>query len=108
MTPPCATLRQLIDANQRVIVFTESGRPGVAWLHPTLGTIQETPYTFHQPSDFSCRPNRGDTTGSLFQINHWIETTPAPKPTNAALVNATMPSSPGPGSASGRGATCPT
>jgi hypothetical protein len=88
VTPPWATLRQLIDANQRVIVFTESGRPGVAWLHPTLGTIQETPYTFHQPSDFSCRPNRGDTTGSLFQINHWIETTPAPKPSNAALVNA--------------------
>ncbi len=80
VTPPWATLRQLIDANQRVIVFTESGRPGVAWLHPTLGTIQETPYTFHQPSEFSCRPNRGDTTGSLFQINHWIETTPAPKP----------------------------
>ena len=88
VTPPWPTLRQLVDANQRVIVFTESGRPGVPWLHPTVGTIQETPYTFHQPSDFSCRPNRGDTTGSLFQINHWIETTPAPKPSNAALVNA--------------------
>ena len=57
---------------------------------------------------FSCRPNRGDTTGSLFQINHWIETTPAPKPTNAALVNAYDALRRGPGSASGRGATCPT
>ena len=37
---------------------------------------------------FSCRPNRGGTGGSLFQINHWIETLPAPKPSNAAIVNA--------------------
>ena len=88
VTGPWPTLRQLIEANQRLIVFTESGRPGVLWLHPTLGTIQETPYTFHQPSDFSCKPNRGGDTGSLFQINHWIETTPAPRPSNAALVNA--------------------
>jgi hypothetical protein len=88
VTGPWPTLRQLILANQRLIVFTESGRPGVTWLHPTLGTIQETPYTFHQPADFSCKPNRGGDTGSLFQINHWIETTPAPRPSNAAIVNA--------------------
>jgi hypothetical protein len=49
---------------------------------------QETPYTFHAPEEFSCRPNRGGTSGSLFLMNHWIETTPAPRPTNAAVVNA--------------------
>jgi hypothetical protein len=82
------TLRQLILTNQRLIVFTESGKPGVPWLYPTLGTIQETPYTFHKIEDFSCRTNRGGDTGALFQINHWIETTPAPRPSNAAIVNA--------------------
>jgi len=86
--PPWPTLRELIQANQRVIVFIESGRPGVSWLHPTLGTIQETPYTFHKPEDFSCRPNRSGTEGSLFLMNHWIETTPAPKPSMAEQVNA--------------------
>jgi hypothetical protein len=60
----------------------------VSWLHPAFVSIQETPYTFHKPEDFSCRPNRGGTSGSLFQINHWIETTPAPQPTNAEIVNA--------------------
>jgi hypothetical protein len=40
------------------------------------------------PQDFSCRPNRGGTAGPLFQINHWVETTPAPKPSNAEIVNA--------------------
>ena len=82
------TLGELVAANQRLIVFIESGQSGVPWLHATTGIIQETPYTFHKPEDFSCRPNRGGTEGSLFLINHWIETTPAPRATNAATVNA--------------------
>ena len=49
--------------------------------------IQETPYHFGAPGEFSCAPHRGGTTGSLFQINHWIDTTPTPKPSNAAIVN---------------------
>jgi hypothetical protein len=85
---PWPTLRRLVDDNQRLIVFTESGRPGVPWMHPAFESIQETPYSFHKPEDFSCRPNRGGSSGSLFQINHWIETTPAPQPTNAEVVNA--------------------
>jgi len=69
-------------------VFIESGQSGVSWLHGTVGEIQETPYTFRKVEDFSCRPNRGGTEGSLFLINHWIETTPAPRASNAAIVNA--------------------
>jgi hypothetical protein len=88
VAPPWPTLRALIDGGRRLIVFLESGRPGVPWLHPAFATIQETPYTFHQPEDFSCAPNRGGTAGSLFQINHWIESAPTPLPKNAAIVNA--------------------
>jgi hypothetical protein len=86
--PPWPTLRQLAESRQRVVVFLESGKPGVEWMHPAFQAIQETPYTFHQPTEFTCVANRGGTGGSLFQINHWIETTPMPKPTNAAIVNA--------------------
>ena len=85
---PWPTLGQLVAANQRLIVFIESGQSGVAWLHGTVGEIQETPYSFHKPEDFSCRPNRGGTEGSLFLVNHWIETTPAPRASNAQVVNA--------------------
>jgi hypothetical protein len=88
MSAPLPTLRQLIDSDQRLVVFIESGRPGVYWLHPAFATFQETPYSFHRPKNFSCRPNRGGTSGALFQINHWIETTPAPRPTIADTVNA--------------------
>jgi hypothetical protein len=86
--PPWPTLGELIDSGERVIVFIESGHPGVPWLRPTIGNIQETPYSFYTPEEFSCAPNRGGTNGSLFQINHWIQTTPNPQPSNAAMVNA--------------------
>jgi len=85
---PWPTLRDMVAANRRVIVFLESGATGVPWMRPTLGTIQETPYDFKTPADFSCAPNRGGTTGSLFQINHFITTVPAPKIANAESVNA--------------------
>jgi hypothetical protein len=87
-TGPWPTLRQLVDLDQRLIVFTESGRGGAPWLLPAFDAFQETPYSFKMPEDFSCKPNRGGTAGSLFQINHWLETTPAPRPTNAEVVNA--------------------
>jgi hypothetical protein len=86
--PPWPTLRQLIASGQRAVVVIESGKPGVPWLFPAYPTFRETPYTFHNPDDFSCRPNRGGDTGSLFLLNHWIDTVPTPKPSNAAIVNA--------------------
>jgi len=88
VTPPFPTLREMIDSDQRLVVFGENDTSGVPWYHPAFETIQETPYTFHTLQDFSCRPNRGGSTAPLFQINHWIETTPTPKPSNAAIVNA--------------------
>ena len=82
------TLRELIAREERVVVLIESGRPGVPWLLPAFAVMQETPYTFRSAGDtLSCAPNRGGTAGSLFQLNHWIETTPAPRPSNAAVVN---------------------
>ena len=88
LSQPVPTLRQMIDWGQRLVVFIESGKPGVPWLRPAWEAMQETPYTFHKPEDFSCRANRGPRTAPFFQINNWIETTPAPRPSNAEIVNA--------------------
>ncbi len=85
---PWPTLGSLVMTGQRVLVFLESGTPGVPWIRPAFDHIQETPYTFHEPAEFTCRPNRGGTDGEWFQMNHWIETTPAPRPSNAQIVNA--------------------
>jgi hypothetical protein len=87
--PPWPTLREMIDSRQRVLVSLESGRPGVPWLRAGYeGLLQETPYHFTRPSEMSCAANRGGTAGSLFLMNNWIDTTPSPKPSNAAIVNA--------------------
>ena len=86
--PPWPTLREMAATDQRVLVCMENQSDGVPWIHPAFGTYQETPYFFLKPEDFSCAPNRGGTTAPLFQINHWIQTAPAPKPSNAEIVNA--------------------
>ena len=86
--PPWPTLREMVESDQRVLVMAENQTAGVDWYHPAFEVLQETPYTFHDPSEFSNRPNRGGAGGSLLLMNHWIESTPMPKPSNAAVVNA--------------------
>jgi len=82
-------LRELIGRDERVVVLIESGRRDVPWLLPAFAVLQETPYTFPTAGDtLSCAPNRGGTSGSLLQVNHWIQTTPAPRPSNATIVNS--------------------
>jgi hypothetical protein len=85
---PWPTLREIIDEGQRVVVLAENRWEGVPWYHGAFEVCQETPYGFKTPEEFSNRPNRGGTGGSLLLMNHWIETTPTPLPSNAAIVNA--------------------
>ncbi len=86
--PPWPTLREMVERDERVVVFAENDAEGVPWYHVTTGVIQETPYGFKDPSEFSNKPNRGDKKGSLLLMNHWIQTAPAPLPSNAEIVNA--------------------
>ena len=55
--------------------------------HQAFEVLQETPYRFERPEELSCRANRGGTSGSLFQINHWLTTTPTARPSNAEIFN---------------------
>jgi hypothetical protein len=79
---------ELVETDQRVIVMAENDTTGVSWYHPAFEVCQETPYGFRDTTQFSNQPNRGGTGGSLLLMNHWIETVPAPKPSNAAIVNS--------------------
>jgi len=85
---PWPTLRQMAETDQRVVVMAENDCGDVPWYHKASEVMQETPYTFHDTTEFSEQPNRGGTSGSLLLMNHWIESTPMPKPSNAAVVNA--------------------
>ena len=86
--PPWPTLREMVESDQRVLVLAEHDAAGVDWYHPAFEVMQETPYKFENPSEFSNRPGRGGTSGSLMLMNHWIESVPSPKPSDAAIVNA--------------------
>ena len=88
--PPWPTLRELIERGQRAVMMFEHGPgdPAVPWYRDAYALMQETPYHFTDRSQFSCRPNRGPRDASLFLLNHWIDTSPAPRPSNAAVVNA--------------------
>jgi hypothetical protein len=88
VTAPWPTLREMVDSDQRVVVLGENNTEGVPWYHPAFEVCQETPYRFLDPSEFSNKPGRGGASGSLLLMNHWIETTPTPLPSNAEIVNA--------------------
>ena len=54
--------------------------------------MQETPYRFADAPRPGGRrlvpPNRGGDAGSLLLVNHWVDTSPAPRKTIARVVNA--------------------
>jgi hypothetical protein len=88
VTPPWPTLREMVETDQRVLVLAENNVEGVPWYHLAFDVYQETPYRFLDPSEFSNKPGRGGTSAPLLLMNHWIETTPTPLPSNAEKVNA--------------------
>jgi hypothetical protein len=89
--PP--TLRRLIDQGTPVVVFAENKTdPKYPWYHQQFGYVQETPFDFKTPKALlpppSCRPERGRPDNPLFLLNNWVETAPAPRPSNAEIVNS--------------------
>ena len=83
------TLQEMIDAGTRVVVLMENRGGGdlFPWLIPGFDVVQDTPYLFESPDQFSCEPNRGDPDASLFLVNHWIDDWRR-VPQNSRLVNS--------------------
>lgn len=83
------TLGAMIEAGTRVVVTAENAAPPPAWLHHAWDLIWDTPYTFHDPAEFSCDPNRGTPGSGLLLVNHWISTdADLPDADAAAAANA--------------------
>lgn len=76
----------MIDSGQRVIVMAEVEGPPPAWYGHVWDYTMETPYSFSDPSQFSCAPNRGGTGKPFFLMNHWIERV-SPSRIDAQIVN---------------------
>jgi hypothetical protein len=91
------TLRQMIDSDQRLVVLAENDAGEVPWYHLAYKrALQETPFRFGTAAALtdesqlasSCRANRGPASAPLFLINHWVDTSPAPRASLADVVNA--------------------
>jgi hypothetical protein len=92
---PFPTLREMIDSGRQVVVYAE--RVGEdPWYTPGFErAIQDTPFTFKQPAlltqrsewPASCAHNRGPADAPLLLMNHWVNTDPTPRPSNASIVN---------------------
>jgi hypothetical protein len=98
LSEPLPTLQEIIDSGGRAVMLAEheGGGDAIPWYHAQYeDLVQETPFSFKKPRELtdadrlraSCKPNRGPDAAPMFLINHWIDTSPAPKPSNAAKVN---------------------
>lgn len=94
------TLRQMVERDQRVVFLAENRAGAAPWYRLAYeGIVQETPYSFRDAAQLtepakrpaSCEPNRGPASAPLLLVNHWITTDPAPRPSNAARINAYGP-----------------
>lgn len=89
--PAWPTLGKMIGDDGRLVLMTENGKPKVPWMHNAFESMQETPYKFENVAQLraksSCDEGRGSRENTLFQINNWVDTAPAPRPSNAKRVN---------------------
>lgn len=83
------TLGEMIASGRRLVVLMENRGGGTAhpWLLQGFDEVQDTPFLFRRPGEFSCAPNRGAPDAPLFLVNHWI-TDKTAEITNAERVNA--------------------
>lgn len=75
-TPPAPgdrwpTLGQMIQRNQRLVVFSENYNGPAAWYPNAWNLIHDTPHQTLPLGEFSCAPNRGAANNPLLLVNHW-------------------------------------
>ncbi len=69
---PWPTLRELIEADTRLIVHTDDGGASLPWHHYVWDYAWETHFSFANPGEFSCDRNRGSASNELFILNHFL------------------------------------
>ena len=85
---PWPTLRELIDADRRLVVLTDDAGVGAyGWYMDVWAHAWETHYAAETTADFSCDINRGDAGNRLFIFNHFLTDT-WPVPEEAPVTNA--------------------
>jgi len=84
---PWPTLRELIDSDERLVVFTDAEGGAYDWYMDVWAHAFETPFAAETVSDFTCDLGRGDGANPLFIFNHFLSA-PLAVPDQAPTVNA--------------------
>src|SRR5690606_7104494 len=80
------TLREMIERDERVVVFADHRGGEPSWYLSFAAYVQDTPANVRGPEGFTCTHNRGDPEAPLLLLNHWISALP-PDRVSAARVN---------------------
>lgn len=83
---PWPTLRELITADERMIVFTADRDATLDWHLYSYDHAWENPYAAETPAELSCAEDRGDRSASLWIFNHFL-TAPLASPALAEMIN---------------------
>ena len=84
---PWPTLNQMIQTDQRLVVFTDRDGSLGTWYHPVWSFAWETHWSAEYPEDLNCSPNRGSISNDLFILNHFLTRGATPKSQLAKEVN---------------------
>ena len=83
---PWPTLREMITAGRRVVVFTADSARTLPWHHFSYDYAWENPYAADTPAALSCAEDRGSRTRSLWIFNHFLTAPLASRPL-AEMIN---------------------
>ena len=83
---PWPTLGSLVTSNRRLLVFTDAPAGGPDWMLDVWEHAFETSFSVKFPDQFTCDPNRGEVSNSLFILNHFLST-PFADPDGADEIN---------------------
>lgn len=85
--PPWPTLRELIEHDERLLIFVENGRDGYLNYIPwAWGWIQDTSFRYADVDAFDCWLNRGTGQSPFLLMNHWVFSV-IPSVKDAAVAN---------------------
>lgn len=87
---PVPTLGEMVDADERVLVFGEDETTGVPWYHDQFTYVRDTPYDLPSAkallSRRGCTIGRGTSSSPFLLMNQFVEGAP-PLPGPARTVN---------------------
>jgi hypothetical protein len=83
---PWPTLAEMIERNERLVVFTDRDGGTYDWYLPVWDHARETPYAARSPEELECLGGRGPEDAQLLIFNHFL-TQISGSPSLAEMIN---------------------